>query len=72
MTRPGGRRLAALLVAAAFLGPAAPAGAHSAFLGSAPEPGRRLERTPVAIRLTFTEPLVRRLSKARLIAVAGG
>ena len=33
------RRLAPLLVAAAVLGPAAPAGAHSAFLGSAPEPG---------------------------------
>ncbi|TML95259.1 MAG: hypothetical protein E6G10_28590, partial [Actinobacteria bacterium] len=66
------RRLAPLLVAAAVLGPAAPAGAHSAFLGSVPEPGQRLERTPAAIRLSFTEPLVRRLSKARLIAVAGG
>lgn len=60
---------ATLLVCA---GTAAPAFAHSAFLGSDPEPGTSLARSPGQISLTFTEPLNERLSRAKLFRVADG
>lgn len=49
----------------------APAAAHSAVLGSAPEPGTRLNDSPAQIRLDFTETLNRRLTTATLISIAG-
>src|SRR6266849_2009645 len=61
--------LAALALA---LGPASVASAHSAFLGSTPEPGQRLGSAPAQIALTFTEPLDRRLSTASLTDVRSG
>ncbi|MGH8573841.1 MAG: copper resistance CopC family protein, partial [Gammaproteobacteria bacterium] len=39
---------------------AAPAFAHSAFVGSSPEPGTRLEQSPAKVTLSFTEPLTRK------------
>jgi methionine-rich copper-binding protein CopC len=45
---------------------------HSAFLGSDPAPGERLQTAPASIAMRFTEPVNLRLSRARLIAVAGG
>jgi copper transport protein len=59
---------AALALAAA----ASPAYAHSAFLGSDPEPGARIEQSPARVSLRFTEPLERKLSKAKLVAVDSG
>ncbi len=53
-----------LLVAPAALG-------HAAFVGSAPEPGARLKRSPERVVLTFTEPLNRSLSRASLVGVDG-
>jgi copper transport protein len=58
-------------VAAAALWPAAAWG-HAAFVGSTPEPGVRLEASPRSLSLAFTEPLNRRLSTAKLIAIDGG
>jgi copper transport protein len=46
--------------------------AHSAFIGSTPEPGVRLEEPPARITVAFTEPLNRRLSTVRLVAVESG
>jgi len=51
---------------------ASPAYAHSAFLGSDPEPGARIEQSPAKVALRFTEPLERKLSKAKLVAVDSG
>ncbi len=48
--------------------PAPSAFGHAAFVGSQPEPGVRLERSPQRIVLTFTEPLNRALSRATLVA----
>src|SRR5436190_1809727 len=47
------------------------AGAHSAFLGSTPEPGTRLSRAPLRVTLSFTESLNDRLSKASLVDADG-
>ena len=44
---------------------------HAAFVGSAPEPGVRLESSPQRVVLTFTEPLNRALSRATLVAADG-
>jgi len=67
------RAFAPAFVAVVLLAIAAPpALAHSAFLGSVPEPGTRLGTSPRAVALTFTEPLNERLSKATLVRVAGG
>ena len=46
--------------------------AHSAFIGSTPEPGERLEQPPARVTLAFTEPLNRKLSTVRLVAVESG
>jgi len=46
--------------------------AHSAFLGSDPEPGERLEKSPRQVSLTFTEPLNDRLSRATLVEASDG
>ena len=51
---------------------AAPASAHSAFLGSSPQPGTRLEQSPPKVALRFTEPLDTRLSRVTLFAVDSG
>jgi copper transport protein len=62
--------LASVSVATSLGAPAA--FAHSAFVGSSPGPGTRLAETPAELTLRFTEPLNRRLSRAELVAVAGG
>jgi copper transport protein len=46
--------------------------AHSAFLGSTPEPGTRLADSPRLVSLVFTERLSDRLSKATLVRVSDG
>ncbi|MBA3264171.1 MAG: copper resistance protein CopC/CopD [Thermoleophilaceae bacterium] len=46
--------------------------AHSAFIGSTPEPGVHLEQPPAKITIAFTEPLERKLSTVRLVAVDSG
>lgn len=51
---------------------AQPASGHSAFLGSTPEPGTRLNQPPREVSLTFTEPLNARLSRGTLVRVDGG
>lgn len=51
-----------------LLAPASALG-HAAFLDSQPEPGERLGSGPAEIRLEFTEPLDRSLSKATLVNV---
>jgi copper transport protein len=63
------RRLAAFTVTAiALLAVPAPAAwGHAAFLESQPEAGTRLESGPGEIRLEFTEPLNRALTKATLL-----
>src|SRR5437764_801221 len=69
------RRVFALTVAALLLlcsVAASPALAHSAFLGSTPEPGTRLGTSPREVALEFTEALNERLSKASVVAVTGG
>jgi len=63
--------LASVSVAALALWPAAAFG-HSAFVGSTPEPGTRLEAPPRHLTLKFTEPLNRQLSTAKLVAVDDG
>ena len=63
-----GLAAAALTLAAG----AAPASAHSAFLGSSPQPGTRLEQSPPKVALRFTEPLETRLSRVTLVAVDSG
>lgn len=66
------RALAALPAALALLAAAPPgAGAHAAFLGASPEPGARVEATPGAITLRFTESLNLRLSDAKLVTASG-
>ncbi|MEJ7798112.1 MAG: CopD family protein [Solirubrobacteraceae bacterium] len=55
-----------------LLASASPAFGHAAFLASDPQPGVRLEAPPQQIALTFTEPLNRTLTTAKLIAVADG
>lgn len=55
----------AATAAALVVLPSGAALAHSAFLGSSPQPGQRLSSTPSGITLTFTEPLDRRLSLHR-------
>jgi copper transport protein len=77
MTRPfipGRRRLSrasALAMGVLLLFPASALG-HAAFVGSTPAPGTRLESPPTEVRLTFTEPLNRRLASAKLVAMDGG
>jgi copper transport protein len=51
---------------------ASPASAHSAFLGSSPGPGTRLEQSPPKVTLRFTEPLDEKLSRVKLVAVDSG
>jgi copper transport protein len=58
-------------LACAILWPALALG-HAAFVGSTPAPGVRLEASPSRLTLSFTEPLNRRLSTAKLVAVDGG
>lgn len=48
------------------------AAAHSAFLSAEPAPGSRVEKSPAAITLSFTEPLNRHLSRASIAAIDGG
>ncbi|SEQ82721.1 copper resistance CopC/CopD family protein [Microlunatus flavus] len=57
--RPLRRRLAALLVLAAFLalGTALPADAHAGLASSDPAAGSVLDVAPSAVRLSFTEPV---------------
>lgn len=45
---------------------------HAAFLDSQPAPGERLGSSPAEIRLEFTEPLDRSLSKATLVNLDTG
>ena len=76
MTRPRPpprRRLLAALTPVVALAAAAPqAFAHAALLESTPAPGTRVELSQPEIRLRFTEPLNRGLSKATLTAVRTG
>jgi copper transport protein len=63
----------ALVALAAVLAlPASQSAAHSAFVGSSPGPGARLADSPREVRLGFTEPLNRGLSRATLVALKGG
>ena len=62
----------AVVVLLVFAVAAAPALAHSAFLGSDPEPGQRLGKSPRQVSLTFTEPLNDRLSRATLVRASDG
>jgi len=64
--------LVGLAAATTFAATASPAFAHSAFLGSSPAPGARLERSPAEVSLRFTEPLARKLSRVEVVAVASG
>jgi copper transport protein len=69
MRRAFASAFAALLLCSA----AAPSAfAHSAFLGSNPEPGTRLADSPRLVSLVFTEALSDRLSKATLVRVSDG
>jgi copper transport protein len=61
----------AAIVACVVLLPAVPAFGHAAFVRSEPGPAMRLERSPQRVRLTFTEPLNRRLSRATLVGAQG-
>jgi copper transport protein len=65
------RRAVLIAFALVVVAPAS-ALAHSAFLGSSPEPGTRLGSSPREVSLTFTEPLNRKLSTASLVGVADG
>lgn len=51
---------------------ASTAHAHADFLGAAPSPGARVERSPNAVVLEFTESLNRRLSDARIVDARSG
>lgn len=44
----------------------APAAGHSAFVGSTPQPGQRLEQAPPSLELRFTEPINRSLTDVAL------
>jgi copper transport protein len=61
-----------LVVAVLWLVLAPAAYAHSAFLGSDPAPGVRLRDAPAVVTMRFTEPVNERLSRAKLVSVAGG
>jgi copper transport protein len=61
-----------LAAAATLAATASPAFGHSAFLGSSPAPGARLERSPPEMLLRFTEPLDRKLSRVEVVAVGSG
>jgi copper transport protein len=65
-------RRAVLIAFALVLVQPASALAHSAFLGSLPEPGTRLRSSPREVSLTFTEALNRKLSTATLTALSAG
>lgn len=65
------RFLLLFLALSAALSPATAYG-HAAFVGSTPEPGVRLQVSPRVLTLNFTEPLNRRLSTVKLVAVDGG
>jgi copper transport protein len=65
------RRAVLIALALVMVQPAA-ALAHSAFLGSSPEPGTRLGASPRQVSLTFTEALNRKLSSATLVAATDG
>jgi len=69
-----GRRIALFLLAltVAFCATPRDALAHAAFVGALPEPGVRTEVAPSEVALNFTEPLNRRLTSVKLIAVASG
>ena len=77
MTAADGRRRGARLSAAVApllvvaLAPAAAFG-HASFLESRPAPGERLEASPRQVTLEFSEPLVEKLTRASLVAVATG
>lgn len=45
--------------------------AHAAFVGADPQPGARLEVAPQRISLTFTEPVIERLSRVELRTLDG-
>lgn len=64
--------LGLMAVSLAVAASAAPAWGHSAFVGSSPEPGARLEQSPNKVTLRFTEPLNRKLTKVKLVAVDSG
>ena len=71
------RRFALLVFALAAVAGAAlavpqAAWAHAAFVGASPEPGARTEVAPAEVALSFTEPLNRRLTSVKLVAVASG
>ena len=62
----------ALAAFAVWVADAPAAFGHAAFLESAPTPGQRLRASPDQIRMRFTEPLIRRLSKATLVNASSG
>jgi copper transport protein len=64
--------VAALLVVGWLLSLPTQAAAHSAFLGSTPEPGTKLQSSPARVILNFSEPLNRSLSSASLVPASGG
>lgn len=68
------RAVLASLAAAALLAAAAPssASAHASFVESSPEPGARLEQSPNRLTLSFTEPLIPKLSRAVIVEAASG
>ena len=45
---------------------------HAAFVESQPEAGTRVESGPAEITLSFTEPLIERLSEANLVNAETG
>lgn len=66
-SHPAARRsLLGLAVALAALVAPAAAWGHASFVGASPMPGARTETAPSRIELRFTEPLIRRLSRATL------
>ncbi|MEK6252179.1 MAG: CopD family protein [Actinomycetota bacterium] len=75
--RPGTQRLKATLALAlvalfALAAQTPKAHAHAAFLASKPVPGQRIVRSPSQIRLEFTEPLNRRLSRVTVTNLRSG
>ena len=70
---PAARPLVLVSVVFALLAANSPnAFGHAAFLDSTPEPGQRLEGSAPEITLSFTEPLIRALSKATLVNATSG
>lgn len=63
--------LSAVLAGLALAAAPSLASAHSAFLGSTPEPGAKLAASPREVRLTFTEKLNGRLTTASLVRADG-